>query len=185
MDIAPKIVSNLRKTKLAIMWKNKSQLYELTEKSGTIGRDKNQLITISDKDISRKHCEIIYRSEGYYLRDNESLNGTYIFFPAGIEIYLKNGTCVMIGSFLYEFKEIKDHKYVEIAQYTEDLKKPDKDFKFELKKDMILGKSADCDLKVEEDDIIEEKHAVLSGKADGKMIVVKALSSSGFIFFIR
>src|SRR5512144_1608034 len=44
----------------------------------SLGRHPNNTIQLLDKIVSKEHCIVEQRSEGYVLRDLGSLNGTYI-----------------------------------------------------------------------------------------------------------
>lgn len=157
----PKILNNLKKKRLSLIHKETQKVYDLIETNGYIGRDKNLFIRISNKEVSKKHCEILFSQEGFYIKDNDSVNGTFIYFPPGIELYLKEGVLIMIGTFIYEFKGIKEGT-VEILQYTEDLDKADKSYRFTLfNNKLTIGKSPIADLKVENDESIKDIHAVL------------------------
>ena len=49
--------------------------------------------------MSLKHCLIIYsyQKPGFYISDNQSTNGTYVFFMKDIELVLKDGWEIKIG----------------------------------------------------------------------------------------
>ena len=50
----------------------------LFEGATTLGRDPSNDIVVEHPAVSRNHAQIIARSEGYWLEDLESLNGTFI-----------------------------------------------------------------------------------------------------------
>jgi len=53
------------------------EIFEITG-SAIIGRSKDSDIEISDKSVSRKHAEIFFEDESYYIRDLGSINGIKI-----------------------------------------------------------------------------------------------------------
>ena len=50
----------------------------LTQAEMVIGRQSNCELPLPDHTISRRHAKIIQRSDGYYLEDLQSRNGTYL-----------------------------------------------------------------------------------------------------------
>lgn len=71
----------------------------------TIGRDRQLAIPISDRRLSRQHAAIQYvHSEGFYLIDLESTNGSFV---NGEPVYgrslLRDGALVRLGSFAFSF----------------------------------------------------------------------------------
>ncbi len=50
--------------------------FALPYTNATIGREKSNIIALSDQGSSRLHCEIQYRRHEFVLRDNNSTNGT-------------------------------------------------------------------------------------------------------------
>ena len=181
IKVIPKIQSNFKKNKLSVFSKNDKKIFDLIENSGFIGRQKDLFITIPEQDISRKHCEIIYKEEGYYLRDNNSVNGTYVFIATGTTLFIKNGTSVMIGTTLFEFKDIIENKSILVNIYIEDLNKIDKTLKLDLsvKINHVIGKRVDTDIKIEEDPALDEVHAVITVKKDINMITMEVISNQG------
>jgi len=75
----------------------------------TIGRNKDNNLTLSDKTVSRHHAEIIKAKEGYLLTDLGSYNGTKVNEKSVQSILLKHNDKIRIGlsslTFLTEKKE--------------------------------------------------------------------------------
>lgn len=44
----------------------------------TIGRDASCSLALAVNDMSRKHCTLLIRNDGVFLRDDQSSNGTYV-----------------------------------------------------------------------------------------------------------
>lgn len=184
----PQIKNNLGKKRLTLFFKNTNGTHDLVEMNGFIGRDKSNFIPIFDKEhkeVSRKHCEIVYEQNGYFLRDNGSTNGTYVLFPNGIELYVKNGTTIMMGSYMYEFQEVKDisepgGKQFKVLQFTEDWRRVDRTFDFDLaKNEVLVGNDPICHLSVLDDEKMQVRHAHITANTKLKMLAIKALSNSG------
>ena len=52
--------------------------YEITESPFSIGRSSKNHLTVYSRSLSRNHCRIEKREDGYYLSDVGSTNGTYV-----------------------------------------------------------------------------------------------------------
>lgn len=52
--------------------------YSFSEKGGFIGRQSNNDIIVNDNYVSRRHAEIVYKDENYFIRDLASSTGTFI-----------------------------------------------------------------------------------------------------------
>ena len=70
----------------------------------TIGRDRNCELVIDDPTVSRFHAEL-YQWEGrYYLRDGDSLNGTYLNRRLVGEAGLADGDEIWVGKARFYFR---------------------------------------------------------------------------------
>ncbi|MFN0059764.1 MAG: FHA domain-containing protein [Planctomycetota bacterium] len=64
-----------------------------------VGRDIGSGIRVACRDVSRRHCELIPQGRGYFVRDLESANGTWI---AGRRVhvgYVARGEVISVGSY--------------------------------------------------------------------------------------
>lgn len=140
---------------------------------------------IKKNEVSRKHCLIDYTEWGYFLVDNESSNGTFIGLPFGKEFYLKKGAAFLLGTFLYEVIDLKDCETIEIALYSQDLKTPDKNYKFNLKNnDILIGSESSCHLLVKDDNKIDSVHAAIKKDISLNMLSIQTLNSPYILFII-
>ncbi|MSR59915.1 MAG: PAS domain S-box protein [Planctomycetaceae bacterium] len=57
---------------------NVGELVRLNRESTTLGRHPNCDIVLADETISRRHARIVSRSDGYYMEDLDSRNGTFL-----------------------------------------------------------------------------------------------------------
>ena len=71
----------------------------------TIGRDTNADIFLNDRTVSREHAEISVDGSNAFLRDLNSLNGTYVDGHLVESTPLKNGSVIQIGTFQLQFIE--------------------------------------------------------------------------------
>lgn len=69
----------------------------------TIGRHADADLFLDDVTVSRRHAEIANTTDGYLLRDNGSLNGTYVNGERADEHSLKTGDQVQVGRFKLVF----------------------------------------------------------------------------------
>jgi len=73
------------------------EVYSL-EEDITIGRSKNNTITIKDPYISKNHLSIVKDEGDYYLEDLGSANGTYVNGDRIMDVVrLKNGDTIRLG----------------------------------------------------------------------------------------
>lgn len=96
----------------------------------TIGRESDNSVVIDNKLASRHHALIQKIREDYFLKDENSTNGTYlndVKIPAGKYVKLKTGDKITIGSanlvFSWKIKEItkffqnmKEKLYIELSK---------------------------------------------------------------------
>ncbi|WP_077370026.1 FHA domain-containing protein [Anaerosalibacter sp. Marseille-P3206] len=79
------------------------EVYSL-EEDITIGRSKNNTITIKDPYISKNHLSIVKDEGDYYLEDLGSANGTYINGDRVMDVVrLKNGDTIRLGQLDFIF----------------------------------------------------------------------------------
>jgi predicted component of type VI protein secretion system len=57
---------------------NPGKVYPLEGSDFTIGRDANNVVTINDAEISRKHAKMELRGSSYVIQDLGSTNGTFV-----------------------------------------------------------------------------------------------------------
>ncbi len=63
----------------------------------TIGSAPNNDIPLTDRTVSRNHCEILVRNDRYFLRDLSSTNGTQVNGTPVVEAFLSPGARVQLG----------------------------------------------------------------------------------------
>jgi Transcriptional regulator containing GAF, AAA-type ATPase, and DNA binding domains len=69
----------------------------------SIGRAETNRIAVADIDVSRHHCLIKRKDDGFYVEDLQSRNGTYLNDAPVGEALLRNGDCIRVGSILIMF----------------------------------------------------------------------------------
>jgi len=73
----------------------------LSNKAFSIGRDKSNQLIIADSKVSRYHAIVTFENNIAYIKDTDSINGTYINgkqIPSGKKIKLTNGDKIKVGS---------------------------------------------------------------------------------------
>jgi len=68
---------------------------------------------INDRNISSKHCQIIYKTNGYFIRDNNSRNGTYFLIDQTNGLYLKNKMEIDLQTFHFIISMKKNSNIIE------------------------------------------------------------------------
>ncbi len=77
--------------------------YLLADDVTTIGRSKENDITLSNHTVSRRHAKVGRTSEGYHLEDLRSQNGTYVNESRITSRILKHNDLIKFGSFAVTF----------------------------------------------------------------------------------
>ena len=85
------------------------QVFELTQRCINIGRDNgNDLQFAKDSELSRKHCSIVRHDGDFLLRDDSSVNGTFLNeLPVEVAApkQLNDGDEIRIGKTYLTFKK--------------------------------------------------------------------------------
>ena len=77
----------------------------------TIGRDSESDIVINDTSISRRHVEILCRSNGIYVQDLASRNGTRVNDEPLHELHLlEPGDIIYVGSIRLEYTLVEPQR---------------------------------------------------------------------------
>lgn len=128
----------------------------------------NDGIFINNKEISRKHAEVLYVSNcGFFLHDLGSSNHSYIKIPDNQECSLYPGIELVMGKSLFKLEKMDANKIsfsVELNFEDEDENFINLDIEFKSK-EVIFGRNpskkyaAVCMLKSDLDKKIEPEHA--------------------------
>ena len=85
---------------------NAGARFELsTDKENLLGRDWQCLIVLNDPQCSRVHAEVYRNEDGWWVRDRESSNGTYVNGQIANHARMMEGTEIRIGASLFVFSE--------------------------------------------------------------------------------
>ena len=77
---------------------NRGNAYKLGARTLTAGRDIGNLIQLIDKEVSRRHFQIRWTPTGYFLRDMNSANGTFVNGSQVTEKHLQIGDVIKAGN---------------------------------------------------------------------------------------
>ena len=87
----------------------------------TIGRGDSCEILLEVDNVSRRHCSLLFREGGVFLRDNGSTNGTYLNnVEVRGETSLRSGDLIKVGSAIFKFLFGGELGSIE-AQYHEEI----------------------------------------------------------------
>jgi diguanylate cyclase (GGDEF)-like protein len=87
----------------------------------TIGRGEGCEIVLELENVSRRHCSLLQRTDGVFLRDNGSTNGTYLNnVEVRGETPLRSGDLVKVGGAIFKFLFGGELGSIE-AQYHEEI----------------------------------------------------------------
>lgn len=92
------------------------QPIELSESPIAVGRDESCELCVCEDSISRRHAEILFDGQNYFLQDLGSTNGTFVNEQRVSSSSLKSGDRVRFGNQIYKFISIDgvESKYHEI-----------------------------------------------------------------------
>lgn len=82
----------------------KGEVFPITGKTVTIGRDPQCDLHLADPYISRKHCQIVFRGDHFTMMDLGSLNKTRVKEKEYIQKNLKDGYAVKLGTTKLRFR---------------------------------------------------------------------------------
>lgn len=82
---------------LRLTWRGKALLRRREGDSVLLGRDSECGLSIDGAAVSRKHCTIFRRGDGFVLQDHSS-NGTYVTLPGKDEVRVLRSELVLAGS---------------------------------------------------------------------------------------
>jgi predicted component of type VI protein secretion system len=110
------------------------QQWQLGTKALVVGRGKNVDIRIEDAEMSKRHFTIEHKNGGYFIRDLNSINGTWIDEILITEIGLTPGDRIRAGQTIFAFEKglgtvigelAQDHRSYEtvLHEITKDLPK--------------------------------------------------------------
>ena len=77
--------------------------FALPYTNATVGRERSNIIALSDQGSSRLHCEIQYRRHEFVLRDNNSTNGTFCNAEKVDEKALNFGDSIQVADTIMTF----------------------------------------------------------------------------------
>jgi pSer/pThr/pTyr-binding forkhead associated (FHA) protein len=82
---------------------NAGSRFLIDQDATSAGRHPDSDIFLDDITVSRRHAEILRRDERFFLKDDGSLNGTYLNRKRVDESELTNGDEIQIGKFKLAF----------------------------------------------------------------------------------
>lgn len=77
----------------------------IRDEQNLMGRDWECRIVLNDPQCSRVHAELFFHEDGWWVRDNQSSNGTFVNGQTVREARLMDGTEVRIGNSMFSFSE--------------------------------------------------------------------------------
>ena len=81
-----------------------------------LGRSIDNHLVLEDSAVSRKHAVLTDAEEGFYLKDLNSSNGTFVNGISVKEALLKNGDILQIGRFIFELREGVEKEIVDFLK---------------------------------------------------------------------
>ncbi len=165
--------------------------YHLNATKHIVGRNQGKILFPEDSYMSNKHATFLYRENKLYMRDEESLNGTYLKLRESRD--LEDGDIFMIGEQVLRVEYLNLQKEYPAQEDTLMYISPPKDYKFRLvhiirggkpgatycsvNNDILIGREG-CDVNFGADRYASRQHARVTWQ-DGKVVLRDMNSKNG------
>lgn len=162
-------------------------MYPIPVSGGKFGRQADNDIVLSDDDISRKHAELFFLDNKFYLKDLKSTVGTLINLDGKIAI--EKGMRFQIGrSYILSILDLKNSKLrLKIERdddedFEEEEKDQELDFsKIGVNKGVIIGKSSEAHIKLKGNKKdIKDHHCMIYLNNQEEILLEDQNSDSGY-----
>lgn len=171
--------------------------YYLNATQHIAGREKGAILFPEDRYLSPKHATFLYRDNQLFVRDEGSLNGTFLRIREPVA--LEHGDVIMIGEELLRVEYLNLRREYPMKEDTLMYISPPKDYKFRLvhiirgdkpgasycsiNNDILIGREG-CDVNFAEDRYASRKHARLMWE-DGRVLLKDLSSKNGTFIRIK
>lgn len=165
--------------------------YHLNATKHVAGRSQGAILFPEDRYLSPKHATFLYRENKLYVRDEGSLNGTYLRVRGQRE--LQNGDEIMVGEQILRVEVLALEREYPMQEETLMYISPPKDYKFRLlhvvrggkggsaycsvNNDVLIGREG-CDVNFAEDRYASRQHARVTWN-EGKIVLTDLDSKNG------
>jgi pSer/pThr/pTyr-binding forkhead associated (FHA) protein len=165
--------------------------YHLNATQHVAGRSYGAILFPEDRYLSPKHATFLYRENRLFLRDENSLNGTFLRIRE--PQILQDGDEFMVGDQLLRVELMQLRREYPMREETLMYISPPKDYKFRLQhiirggkpgssycsinNDILIGREG-CDVNFPEDRHISRQHARVVWK-DGQLTILDQGSRNG------
>ena len=166
--------------------------YHLNATKHIAGRNQGAILFPEDKYLSPKHATFLYKENKLYVRDEESVNGTFLKLRE--PRVLEDGDEVMIGEQVLRVEQLHLEKEYPMQEGTRMYISPPKDYKIRLlhvvrggkpgasycsvNNDILVGREG-CDVNFGDDRFASRQHARFTWTGEGKVQVQDLGSKNG------
>lgn len=171
--------------------------YHLNATKHVAGRSQGAILFPEDRYLSTKHSTFLYRENQLYVRDEGSVNGTFLRIRE--PRVLEHGDEIMVGEQVLRLEVLSLEKEYPMQEGTLMYISPPKDYKFRLvhmvrggkpgsaycsvNNDILIGRDG-CDVNFPEDLYCSRQHTRVTW-TDGKVIVSDMGSKNGSFIKIK
>lgn len=159
--------------------------YPITKEGGKLGRNPENDIVLLDKDVSRKHAEIFFLEDKFYLKDLNSSIGTFTKIEKFKKIE-RNMRFQLGELYILTIEDINDLKVkfkVENEDEEEENEKT-QEIDFNLigkKKPILFGTASNCNIKLFGKDKIADRHCAIYRTETNEIVIEDMNSKQGYI----
>jgi len=177
---------NAEETCILLKYEFDEANYPIPTAGGKFGRSPENDIVLLDSDISRKHAEIFFMDNKFYLKDLKSCMGT--LFRINSPVVLEKNMKFEIGNYytitIEDVKGLKLKLKVENEndEDYENEKAQELDFgKIGIQKGVIIGKSQESHIKLQakKKSKIEDKHCMIYCNEKNEIVLEDQHSEAG------
>lgn len=167
-------------TSITIQFLAENSEFSLKKSGGTLGRNQECEIKILDDSISRRHAEIVFYSNSYYLKDLGSANGTYVRISDYEPLIVSSE--ILIGHYIILIKK-RTHSaiYFQISSLFDEKEVKNCVLEFSKNKNHHkIGSCQLCSVVLENNKNIEDFHAEFKIKKNYEIGIKDLKSKYGY-----
>jgi pSer/pThr/pTyr-binding forkhead associated (FHA) protein len=153
--------------------------FRIVKSRTTLGREMGDIVIAEDLELSRLHCEFIYKDHKLHVKDLESHNGVFLNerrIPPNEEIPLHANDKLKIGSniFTVEFKS-DTGTGEEIGGLSYYLKSTSDSSEYQLRLgENLIGRSEYAHIRIENHQYVARDHAIIQiGEVQGQLGLIE------------
>ena len=140
--------------------------FKIAKANTSLGREMGDIVIRDDLELSRLHCEFVYKDHKLHVKDLNSHNGVFIGdrrIPPSEDIPLQPGDKVKIGSNMFTVEFKSDTGTGEETGPIFYLKSADGEKEFQLRRgENLVGRGEFCHVRLDDAPYVAHEHAIIN-----------------------